>query len=62
MYDYEIDNIMQSRNYHIDSETYFKIFSASPQVKNVKYSPYGDYFEVWSKDRYWKFSVYRKEN
>lgn len=62
MYDYEIDNIMQSKNYRIDSETYFNIFSASPQVKNVKYSPYSDYFEAWSKDRYWKFSVYRKEN
>lgn len=62
MYGYEIDNIMQSKNYRIDSGTYFNIFSASPQVKNVKYSPYGDYFEAWNNDKYWKFSVYRKGN
>ncbi len=39
MYDYEIDNIMQSKNYRIDSETYFNMCSTSPQIKECEVQP-----------------------
>lgn len=61
MYSYEIQQILESNNYNINSETYLNILSTSPQIERVKYNPYGNYFETWASDRYWKFSVYRKE-
>ena len=62
MYSYEIDNILKSKNYKIDSDTYLHICSTSPQLTRIKYNPYCSYFETWSNDNYyWKFNVYRKE-
>ncbi len=62
MYSYQIQQILDSNNYNINSETYINICSTSPQIKEVKYSSYGNYFEIWTSDGYWKFNVYRKEN
>lgn len=62
MYSYEIDNILKSKNYNIDSNMYMNICSASPQIIRIEYEPYGNYFRIWTDDGYyWKFSVYRKE-
>ncbi len=61
MYSYQIEQILESNNYNIDSETYLSICSTSPQIKEIKYSSFGHYFEIWASDGYWKFSVYRKE-
>lgn len=61
MYDWEITNILQQNQYKIDSETYLHICSTSPQLNHIKYEPYGNFFEMWSNENYWKFSVYRKE-
>lgn len=61
MYSYEIDNILRENNYNISSSTYKTILS-SPQIDHVKYSPYGDCFEVWTSDGcYWKFKIYLKD-
>ena len=61
MYSHDINNIMRSTNYNIDSKTYSKIIAESSQVDHVKYSPYGNYFEIWTTDNYyWKFNVYYK--
>ena len=52
---------MRSTNYNIDSKIYSKITTESSQVDHVKYSPYGNYFEIWTTDNYyWKFNVYYK--
>lgn len=62
VYSREIENILKSRNYNIDSDTYINICSTSLQITHVKYDPYGQYFEIWTNDDcYWKFNVYRKE-
>jgi len=62
MYSYEIQQVLELNNFNIDSETYINICSNSPQVREVKYSPFGNYFEIWASDGYWKFNVYRKED
>lgn len=62
MYSNEIENILKSYNYNIDSNTYIHICSTSPQIVRVKYNPYSQYFEIWTNNNYyWKFNVYRKE-
>ena len=40
MYSWEIQNILQSCNYNIDSNTYIIICKTSPQITRIKYSPY----------------------
>ncbi len=62
MYSYQIEQILESNNYNIDSETYINICSTSPQITRTKYNPSGNYFEIWASNGYWKFTVYRKED
>lgn len=62
MYSNEIQQILESNNFSIDSGTYLNICATSPQINEIKYSPYSNCFEIWTSDGYWKFSVYRKEN
>jgi len=61
MYSYEIQQTLESNNYNINSEMYSNICSTSQQIKEIKYNPYGNFFEIWASDGYWKFNVYRKE-
>jgi len=61
MYSCEIDKLLQGQNYNINSETYINICSTSPQITRIKYNPNGNHFEIWVSDRYWKFTVHRKE-
>lgn len=61
MYSCEIDSILKENNYNIPSTTY-EIVLSSPQIDHVKYSPYGDEFEIWTNDGwYWKFTIYLEE-
>lgn len=60
MYDYEIDGLLKANNYTIDSETYINICQSS-QIREIKYSPYENSYEIWTNENYWKFYVYRKE-
>lgn len=61
MYSYEIDQIIKSQNYNIDSELYIDICNTSPQISRVKYDQYDDKYEIWTNDNYsWKINVYRK--
>lgn len=63
MYSHEIDQLLKIRNYLINSKEYERIMYTSPQIKEVKYSPYSDDFETWTSDNYyWKYKVYLKEN
>ena len=60
MYSYEIDQILKSQNYNINSETYINICSTSPQISRVKYDSYENKCEIWTDDNYyWKFSIYK---
>ncbi len=63
MYSSEIDQIIESQYYNIDSETYMDICNTSPQISRVKYEPYDNKYEIWTNDNfYWKINVFRKEN
>ena len=62
MYSWEINQIMESTNFNLDSETYLHILSSSPQIRSVSYKPYGNYFEIVDDEHNcWKFNVYKKE-
>ena len=62
MYSNEIDSIMKQNGYIISANTYINICSTSPQIIHIHYEAFGDYFEIWTEDRYeWKFKVKRKE-
>lgn len=61
MYSYEINQILKENKYYIPSTTYVTVLS-SPQIDHVKYSPYGDVYEIWTSDGwYWKFKIYLSE-
>ena len=62
MYDWEIDQLLKIKNYIISSEDYINILNTSPQIKRVKYNPYEDNFEMWTKEEskqsnYYKYKV-----
>ena len=59
MYSYEIQNLMEKYNYNLPSTVYIDIVSNSPQISEVKFTPYDAYYERWTKDNaYWKFNVH----
>ena len=61
MYSWEINQFFEQRNYNIDSEYYLKICNSLNQIFKIKYEPFGNYFEIWTDDRYeWKFKVEKK--
>lgn len=61
MFSWEINQLLESQSYNLDSETYMNICRTSPQILRVKYDPYSNSFEIWANDdNYWKFSVHRK--
>lgn len=63
MLSYEINSLMASNNYYIDSKTYINILLSSPQISGIKYNPYEKFFEMCDEENnYWKFSVYRKDD
>lgn len=58
MYSYEINNLIEYRNYLLKVEEYLNILGTSPQISRVKYDPYSDSFEIWTNDNcYWKFRL-----
>lgn len=57
MYSYEIQNVLESNLYCIDSETYLRICGSS-QIKEIKYDAFCNNFHIWTNDGYyWKFVV-----
>lgn len=61
MYSYEIDSIMKQNDYTISVNTYINICSTSPQIIRTHYEAFGDYFEIYTEDRYyWKFRVVKE--
>lgn len=62
MYSWEIQKLMEARNWLLSNEEYFKLFETSPQINHIQYYPDGDYFNIKTDDRYdFKFKVYKKE-
>lgn len=62
MFSWEITQLLESNNYHIDSKTYTDIVQ-SQQINHIKYDPHSTYLEMWDDiGTYWKFTVYRKDD
>ena len=53
MYSYEIDQTLKSQKYNINFDIYLNICQSSPQLSKIKYNPYENFFEIWTKDNYY---------
>lgn len=64
MYTWEIEKTIKDNNGILDSKLYLDICNSSPQIKEIKYEPFCDYFKIWTKDREeeFTFKVKRHEN
>jgi hypothetical protein len=61
LYSYEIAQLLESKGYNIDSETYIDMMNSSPQINHITYKPFDDCFDMWSVDgEYWNYKVYKK--
>lgn len=49
MYSYEIQKLLELRNYYVSVKEYEQIIK-SPQVDHIKYE--GQSFKIWTKDGY----------
>lgn len=62
MYSWEIDKLLRTSDFCLDSDTYLYICKNSPQIKNIKYSKDTLEFEINTDDNYhWKIKVYPSE-
>lgn len=62
MYSYEIQNLMELRNYLLTVKEYLYICKTSPQIREVSYNPFEDNFYINTDDRYnFKFKVKKEE-
>ena len=62
MYSWEIQQLLELKNYLIDVEDYIKICNTSPQIKEINYNAFEDNFHIATEDRYdFKFNVKKKE-
>ena len=62
MYSWEIQKLMELKNYLISVKEYLQICDTSPQIREVKYDPYNDNFMIDTKDEYKFYFKVRKEN
>lgn len=62
MYSWEIQNLLELKEYLISNREYFYILDTSPQIRGVQYKPFEDNFYIQTDDNYnFKFKVYRKD-
>lgn len=61
MYSWEIQQLMELRNYLISVKEYFNICDTSPQIREVSYNPYEDNFKIETEDRYKFYFKVKKE-
>lgn len=60
MYSWEIQKLLEIKNYIISNKEYFHICNTSPQIRGIEYKKDEDNFYMWTDDRYnFKFKVYR---
>ena len=58
MYSWEIQKLLELRNYVLSVKEYFDLCDNSPQIVRVTYNPYEDSFLIKTSDNYeFKFKV-----
>ena len=61
MYTWEIQQLMELKNYLISVQEYLNICSTSPQIREVKYNPYQDNFMIETDESYKVYFKVKKE-
>lgn len=62
MYTWEIQKLMELKNYLISVREYLNICNTSPQIREVSYNPYEDKFMIYTEEGYKvHFKVYKEE-
>ncbi len=62
MYSWEIQQLMELRNYLLSVEEYTNICSNSPQINRVSYNAFENNFMISTDDNYsWQFKLKKKE-
>ena len=61
MYSWEIQNLLELRNYLISVKEYLYICNTSPQIREVKYDLYCDNFMIDTEDNYKVYFKVKKE-
>ena len=61
MYTWEIQQLMELKNYLISVQEYLNICSTSPQIREVKYDPYQDNFMIDTDENYKVYFKVKKE-
>ena len=62
MFDWEIQNYLQERNYILTNKEYVYICNTCPQINHIKYNSFADNFEIWTNLNHFKFQVYYNED
>jgi hypothetical protein len=58
MYSWELQKLLELKNYLLDVKEYFKICEESPQITRVYYDVFNDIFVIQTSDNYeFKFKV-----
>jgi hypothetical protein len=61
MYSWEIQQLLELKQYLINVKEYLKICETSPQIREVKYDPYNDNFMIDTDDNYKVYFKVKKE-
>ena len=60
MYSWEIQQLMEYKNYLLTCKEYIDMVFGSSQINRVRYNPYSNDYELWTNDNYYvKFKVYK---
>ena len=58
MYSWEIQQLMEYKNYLLTCKEYIDMVFGSSQINRVRYNPYSNDYEIWTNDDYYvRFKV-----
>lgn len=52
MYTWEIQQLMEYKEYVLTVKEYIDMLYSSPQINRCKYTVWGDMYELWTDDNY----------
>ena len=62
MYSWEIQKLIELRNYLLTVKEYFYICDTSPQIARITYNPFNNDFDIYTYDEYhFKFKIKKEE-
>lgn len=61
MYTWEIQQLMELKNYLINVREYLQICNTSPQIREIKYDPYQNNFIIQTEENYKVYFKVKKD-